>query len=83
MYLPEVEDRAYKPGEFARLIGVTVKTLQRWDKEGVLVAYRRPPTAKEAAKAVREGRDPKTAGRRYYTRDHYIRAMNGNQEGGE
>ena len=32
----------YKPGEFARLIGVCIKTLQRWDKEGILKAYRTP-----------------------------------------
>ena len=32
----------YKPGEFAKLIGVHIKTLQRWDKEGKLKAYRGP-----------------------------------------
>ena len=25
----------YKPQEFAEMIGVSVKTLQRWDKEGI------------------------------------------------
>ena len=25
----------YKPQEFAEKIGVSVKTLQRWDKEGI------------------------------------------------
>lgn len=32
----------YKPKEFAEMIGVSVKTLQRWDREGVLKAYRTP-----------------------------------------
>ena len=25
----------YKPQKFAEMIGVSVKTLQRWDKEGI------------------------------------------------
>ena len=32
----------YKPQEFAEMIGVSVKTLQRWDKGGKLKAYRTP-----------------------------------------
>lgn len=32
----------YKPREFAELIGVSVKTLQRWDNEGLLKAKRAP-----------------------------------------
>jgi DNA-binding transcriptional MerR regulator len=32
----------YKPGEFAKLIGVHIKTLQKWDREGKLVAHRSP-----------------------------------------
>ena len=32
----------YKPQEFAEMIGVTVKTLQRWDTSGKLKAYRSP-----------------------------------------
>lgn len=35
-----MESRFYKPGEMASLVGVTVKTLQRWDREGVLPAKR-------------------------------------------
>ena len=35
-------EKSYKPNEFARLVGVTVRTLQRWDTEGVLKAYRTP-----------------------------------------
>lgn len=34
--------RNYKPQEFAEMIGVSVKTLQRWDNEGKLKAYRTP-----------------------------------------
>lgn len=32
----------YKPKEFAELLNVSVKTLQRWDREGILKAYRTP-----------------------------------------
>ena len=32
----------YKPKDFAELIGVSVKTLQRWDREGILEANRTP-----------------------------------------
>ena len=34
--------KIYKPKEFAELLGVSVRTLQRWDKKGLLVAYRTP-----------------------------------------
>ena len=30
----------YKPGEFAKLLNVSVKTLQRWDNDGTLKAKR-------------------------------------------
>ena len=32
----------YKPNEFAEMIGVSVKTLQRWDKNKKLIAFRSP-----------------------------------------
>lgn len=32
----------YKPSEFAEMVGVTVKTLQRWDNEDILKAFRTP-----------------------------------------
>ena len=32
----------YKPKEFAELLNVSVKTLQRWDREGILIAKRTP-----------------------------------------
>ncbi len=32
----------YKPKDFAGLLGVSVKTLQRWDRDGVLKANRTP-----------------------------------------
>lgn len=35
-------DTHYKPKEFAELVGVSVKTLQRWDRDGVLKADRTP-----------------------------------------
>lgn len=37
-----MEGKIYKPKEFAKLLGVSVKTLQRWDKKRLLVAYRTP-----------------------------------------
>ena len=37
-----MKDKIYKPKEFAKLVNVTVTTLQRWDREGVLKAYRNP-----------------------------------------
>ena len=36
----------YKPHEFAKLLGVTVKTLQRWDNTGQLKAHRSPSNRK-------------------------------------
>ena len=32
----------YKPKDFAALLGVSVKTLQRWDRDGILKANRTP-----------------------------------------
>ena len=32
----------YKPKDFSELFGVSVKTLQRWDREGTLKANRTP-----------------------------------------
>ena len=37
-----MKGKIYKPKEFAELLGVSVRTLQRWDKKGLLVAYRTP-----------------------------------------
>ena len=34
--------KIYKLNEFSRLIGRSVKTLQRWDVEGTLIAHRNP-----------------------------------------
>jgi putative resolvase len=35
-------DKKYKPKEFAELLNVSVKTLQRWDNENIITAYRTP-----------------------------------------
>lgn len=37
-----MNNRNYKPSEFAKLLNVSVKTLQRWDREGILKAKRSP-----------------------------------------
>ncbi len=38
-----MKNNNYKPSEFAEIINVSVRTLQRWDKERTLKAFR-PPT---------------------------------------
>jgi len=35
-------NKIYKPNEFGKMIGRTVNTLQRWDREGILKAHRTP-----------------------------------------
>ena len=37
----------YKPKDFAELLGVSVKTLQRWDREGILKANRTPTVIRQ------------------------------------
>lgn len=37
-----IGDKKYKPKEVAEMLNVSVKTLQRWDREGILVAQRTP-----------------------------------------
>ncbi|MED1517574.1 MerR family DNA-binding transcriptional regulator, partial [Bacillus paranthracis] len=34
--------KQYKPKEFSEMLNVSVKTLQSWDNQGVLPAYRNP-----------------------------------------
>lgn len=36
------EKSVFRPHEFAKLAGVSVKTLQRWDNAGTFRAYRMP-----------------------------------------
>lgn len=38
----QLKNNNYKPNEFAELINVSVRTLQRWDNEGILKAFRTP-----------------------------------------
>jgi putative resolvase len=35
-----MEENIYSPKQFGQLVGRCVKTLQRWDREGFLVAHR-------------------------------------------
>ncbi len=35
-------EHVYKTSEFARLLGISVRTLQRWDKKGILKSFRTP-----------------------------------------
>ena len=37
-----IMEKIYNVTDFAEMIGKSVKTLQRWDRDGVLVAYRSP-----------------------------------------
>ena len=50
----------YKPNEFAEMVGVSVKTLQRWDNEDILKAFRTPTNRRyytdEHIKVFNEGR---------------------------
>ena len=32
----------YKPKQFSKMLGVSIKTLQRWDNDGKLIANRNP-----------------------------------------
>ena len=41
-YLNTSTIKNYKPKDFAELLGVSVKTLQCWDREGILKANRTP-----------------------------------------
>ncbi|EAL15486.1 DNA invertase [Bacillus cereus G9241] len=42
IYSKKVIMKQYKPKEFSEMLNVSVKTLQRWDNQGVLTAYRNP-----------------------------------------
>ena len=33
-------EKIYTPSQFANMINVTVKTLQRWDRKNILIAHR-------------------------------------------
>ena len=50
----------YKPQDFAEMLGISVKTLQRWDREGKLKAFRTPSNRRyytdEHLKVYNEGR---------------------------
>ncbi|WP_423738870.1 hypothetical protein [Clostridium cochlearium] len=41
-----MKNNKYKPNEFAELINGSVRTLQRWDNEGILKAFRTPTNQK-------------------------------------
>ncbi len=40
MFLYPIMNRIYRPNQFAKLVGKSVQTLQRWDREGKLKAKR-------------------------------------------
>ncbi|EMY8533077.1 transposase [Bacillus paranthracis] len=42
IYSKKVIMKQYKPKEFSEMLNVSVKTLQSWDNQGVLPAYRNP-----------------------------------------
>ncbi|HYL43463.1 MAG TPA: MerR family transcriptional regulator, partial [Ktedonobacteraceae bacterium] len=35
-------EHTYSPKQFGKLIGKSVNTLQKWDRKGILPAFRRP-----------------------------------------
>ena len=37
-----IDTNYFKPKDFAKMLNVSTKTLQRWDLDGLLVAYRTP-----------------------------------------
>ena len=37
-----MEKRTFKPKDFSKLISVSVRTLQQWDRDGILKAKRTP-----------------------------------------
>ncbi len=37
-----MSEQLYSVSQFAKLVGVSVKTLQRWDREGIFKAHRTP-----------------------------------------
>lgn len=37
-----MKNNNYKPNEFAELLNISIRTLQRWDNEGKLKAFRTP-----------------------------------------
>jgi putative resolvase len=37
-----MEEKIYAPKQFAKMVGRTVNTLQRWDRKGILKAHRSP-----------------------------------------
>lgn len=64
----------YKPQEFAKMIGISVKTLQRWDRVGKLKAFRTPTdrryyTHKQYVDYM--GNDTKTGKNVIYTKSFY------------
>lgn len=60
--MEEIIETIYKPKDFARLIGCSVVTLQRWDRGGILKAHRRPTnrryyTHQQYVEYMRKGRE--------------------------
>jgi DNA-binding transcriptional MerR regulator len=57
-----MEEKIYDIAEFAKLVRVSVKTLQRWDREGILKARRKASnrryyTEQELKQALAAGKD--------------------------
>ena len=46
---PGSEQKVYKVGELSKKFGISVKTLQRWDREGILKAFRSRTTPPDTA----------------------------------
>ena len=59
-------DTAYGIGEFSRIVGISVKTLQRWDRLGILKPFRSPTNRRlytvEHLKKILSTQESKNAG---------------------
>lgn len=80
-----MSDGIYKPSEAAEKLGVTVKTLQRWDKTGKLIAGRTPTNRRyyteEQIEAYFECGDESGMGENGYIDRGYILSLDRDENG--
>lgn len=70
-------DKTFNISEAAEIIGVSVKTLQRWDRDGKLVANRTPSNRRYyTEKQIKEIRLPNNVTKDGMELSEYIKSMN-------